>query len=409
VPSFDMKLAWRPPPVSVEDYRRLARRKLPDMVWAYVDGGADDLVTLRANRSAFDRYSLRARVLTGNEGSDLATTVCGANVSLPIAIAPTGMTGMSHWRGEVAIAQAAERAGTRAVLSTAASYTPEEVAAATAENHFFQLYPWAQLEAGARDLTRTFIDRARRSGFTALVVTVDVPVRGNREGERRYGMAIPPEFTPARMANAVRKPRWVYHFLKDQRTGSRLLVDKPGTAAAVRAARLQYRMTHPELNWDDFSWMRDQWDGPLVIKGVLDAADAELAVARGADGVIVSNHGGRQLDSAMSSLAALPAIVKQVGGRAPVYLDGGVRRGTDVIKALCLGATAVFIGRPAVYGLAARGSEGAEEVIEILRAELTRAMTLMGVSSIRDLDQSCLIPNGDPVPARCRHRNGELT
>jgi isopentenyl diphosphate isomerase/L-lactate dehydrogenase-like FMN-dependent dehydrogenase len=399
VPSFDFKLSFRPEPVSVEDYRRLARRKVPDMVWTFVDGAADDLVTMRANRSAFDRYALRARVLTGNEGRHTETTICGTKASLPIAIAPTGMTGLSHWTGEVAIAQAAEQAGTRAVLSSAASYTPEEVARATGEDHFFQLYPWAQLAAGARELTKGFMERARRSGFQALVVTVDVPVRGNREGEVRYGMQIPPVFTPARIANAVTKPRWVYHYLKEQRTGSRLLVDQRGTAAAVRSARMQYRLTHPELNWDDFSWMRDQWPGPLVIKGVLDPADAVEAVSRGADGVIVSNHGGRQLDGALSSLAALPAVVDAVSSRVPVYLDGGIRRGTDVVKALCLGATAVFIGRPAVYGLAARGARGVGEVLEILRAELLRAMTLMGVASTAQLDRSWLLPADQPVEA----------
>jgi isopentenyl diphosphate isomerase/L-lactate dehydrogenase-like FMN-dependent dehydrogenase len=362
------------------------------MVWAYVDGGAEDHATLRANREAFGRWCLRSRVLTGKEARDLSVEVAGVPLSLPVLLAPTGLTGISHWTGELGSAQAAEQAGTRAILSTAATYSIEEVASGTEHDHFFQLYPWADETTGARALTESFIDRAKRSGFPALFVTVDVPTHGNREGERKRGMGTPPILTPSRIANAAVRPKWWYAFLRHQRMSARILVDEGGAKAAVRSVQAQYRWMRPELDWNDFAWMREQWSGPLFIKGVLDAEDAAHAVDLGADGIVVSNHGGRQLDGAVASLDALPAIARRVNGQAEILLDGGVRRGSDVVKALCLGAKAVCIGRPYVYGLAARGPDGVRHVLQILREEISRAMTLMGVDRLEDLDQSWLLP-----------------
>jgi L-lactate dehydrogenase (cytochrome)/(S)-mandelate dehydrogenase len=392
VVAFQYRLSSRPGPITVEDYRRLARRAVPDMVWAYVDGGAEDLVSLRDNRDAFDRWRLRTRVLTGKEATDLSCQVAGVNLSLPVVLAPTGMAGISHWTGEVGAAQAAERAGTRSILSTASTYSIEEVGAATDESHFFQLYPWADEATGARALTESFMDRAKRAGFGALFVTVDVPIHGNREGERKRGMGTPPILTPQRIVSAAVRPKWWYAFFRYKRLSARNLVDEGGVRAAVRAVQTQYRFMRPELDWNDFAWMRERWQGPLFIKGVLDAEDAAHAVDLGADGVVVSNHGGRQLDGAVATLDALPAIARRVGGRAEVLIDGGIRRGSDIVKALCLGATAVCIGRPYLYGLAARGPAGAEDVLAILRQEVTRAMTLMGVSRLDELDRSWLIP-----------------
>jgi isopentenyl diphosphate isomerase/L-lactate dehydrogenase-like FMN-dependent dehydrogenase len=392
VTAFKYKLSSRSGPITVEDYRRLARRAVPDMVWAYVDGGAEDHATLRANRQAFERWCLRSLVLTGKEASDFSVQIAGVPLALPVLLAPTGVTGISHWTGELGAAQAAERVGTRAVLSTAASYSIEEVAGGTQEDHFFQLYPWADEATGARALTESFIDRAKRSGFAALFVTVDVPVHGNREGERRRGMGTPPVLTPRRIADAAIRPKWWYSFLRHQRMSARNLVDEGGVRAAVRSVRAQYRFMRPELDWADFAWMREQWSGPLFIKGVLDADDAARAVDLGADGIVVSNHGGRQLEGAVASLDALPAIARRVNGQAEVLLDGGIRRGSDVVKALCLGAKAVCIGRPYVYGLAARGPAGVEHVLRILREEMGRAMTLMGVDRLADLDRSWLHP-----------------
>lgn len=392
MPAFKYKLSSKPGPITIEDYRRLAHRAVPDMVWAYVDYGAEDLHTLRANRDAFDRYMLRTRVLTGNEATDLSVTVAGQTISMPLLLAPTGLAGLSHWTGERGAAQAAERAGTLSILSTAGSYNFEEVAAATDKDHFFQLYPWADANTGRHDFTLSLIQRAQRAGYKAMFVTVDVPVHGNRESERKRGMGAPPIITPRRVLDAAIRPRWWTAFLKHGRISARNLVDAGGAKAAVSSVRRQWRLMRPELDWDDFKWMRDHWDGPLYIKGVLDAEDAEIAVDLGAQGVVVSNHGGRQLDGAVAALDALPAIAARVGSRAEVLLDGGIRRGADVVKALCLGATAVCIGRPYVYGLAAGGPEGAEHVIRIFREEISRTLTLMGVGSLKELDPSWLLP-----------------
>lgn len=374
-------------PITVEDYRRLARRALPGMVWAFVDGGADAEVTMRANQTGFDGWSLRPRVLTGNAGTGLTTKVGGTELSMPVFLSPTGMTGLTHWQGERAAARAAEAMGTRAVISTASSYTVEEIAEVTSGNHFFQLYPWTSQTTG-QPLSRAFIDRARNAGYAALFVTVDVPVGGNRIGERTKGMGIPPTLTPARALSAVIRPRWAYGFMRHQRVSSRMLVNERGTKAAVASAKAQQNLLRPDLVWDDFARIRDMWDGPVYLKGVLEADDAQRAVELGADGVMVSNHGGRQLDGAAAAIDALPAVVDRVGHRVPVYLDGGVRRGSDVVKALALGATAVGIGRPYVYGLAARGQAGVEHVLQILQEEIVRTLTLMGVADVTDLDRS---------------------
>jgi L-lactate dehydrogenase (cytochrome)/(S)-mandelate dehydrogenase len=392
VPTFQYRLRNPREPMTVADYRELARRKVPDMVWAYVDYGAEDLVTLQANRSAFDRYRLRTKVLSGNKADDLSAQVAGEPVSFPVLLGPVGLLGLAHHTGERGAAQAAERAGTLSVVSTSASYSFEEVSGATDRPHFFQLYPWADLNSGRHDLTLSLMQRAQRAGFRAMFVTVDVPTQGNRESERRRGMGKPPVITPARVLDAARRPAWWTTFLLHQRISQRNLVDGGGGRAAMRSLDKAYTMMRPELDWSDFSWMRDHWDGPLYVKGILDADDAARAVDLGADGVVVSNHGGRQLDGAVASLDALPAVVARVGERAEVLLDGGIRRGTDVVKALCLGATAVLIGRPYVYGLAARGPAGVEHVLGILHEEVRRAMVLMGVNSVKELTPDRLAP-----------------
>jgi isopentenyl diphosphate isomerase/L-lactate dehydrogenase-like FMN-dependent dehydrogenase len=396
--AFAYKLSSRPGPITVEDYRLRARRAVPDMVWAYVDYGAEDMHTLGANRAAFGRHLLKSRVLTGHEAKDLSVTVAGQELSVPILLAPTGLVGLSHWTGEVGAAQAAEAAGTLSVVSTAGSYSFEEVAAGTRRDHFFQLYPWADLATGRHDLAYSLMERARGAGYAGMFVTVDVPVHGNRESERKRGMGAPPVLTPARVLNAAVRPRWWSAFLRHRRISVRNLVPAGGARAAVRSLNAQYRMMRPELTWSDFAWMRQHWQGPLFIKGILSADDAQRAVDLGADGVVVSNHGGRQLDFAVAALDALPAVAHRVGGQAQVLLDGGVRRGSDVVKALCLGADAVCIGRPYLYGLAAGGPAGAEHVVRILREEVARCLTLMGVAELAELDESWLIPAGRTVP-----------
>ena len=391
--AYKFRLRDPAPHVSVDSWRQAARRCLPDLAWHYLDGGADDLVTLNQNMAGFRQWRLRQRVLTGVRNPVLAGVMAREHVSMPVALAPTGAAGISHWTGDIAAAVAAEYAGTRSVLSTASSYTLEEVGEATAHNHWFQLYPFSN-----RDKVGALMARARAAGYTALFVTVDVPVVGNREGERRAGMTQPWTMTPPRVLNMLSRPSWLHAVWRRRRIAAvhyreRDAKNLSATADAIQTAATQARYMQGDLNWEDLAWMRDQWSGPLYVKGVLDADDAAQAVDHiGVDGVVVSNHGGRQLDRAVASIDALPAIVERVGNRAEVYLDGGVRRGTDVITALCLGARGVFIGRPYLYGLAAGGEAGVAAVLEIFRSEMLRAMVLMGCPDIAALDRSWLIP-----------------
>lgn len=400
------KLNWkdRSSPVSIEAWRMLARRKLPDLPWAYVDGGADDLITLEANMAGFHRWRLRQRSLTGIAQPDISATMAGEKLALPLALAPTGAAGLSHWTAEIATARAAEAKGTRFVHGTAASYSLEEVAEATDENHWFQLYPFSH-----RGKVGELLDRAQAAGFTALFVTVDVPVVGNREGERTSGMSQPWTLTPRRVFNMLSRPAWLWNALRHRRLAAVHYLEPsaatpPGAGGqlrraglgaaddAARSAEAQSRYMQADLDWDDLAWMRDRWKGRLYVKGVLDADDAARSVDEfGADGVVVSNHGGRQLGNAVASIDALPAIAERIGDRAEVFLDSGIRRGTDVITAMCLGADGVFIGRPYLYGLAAGGEAGVRSVLDIFQAEIERALILMGCPSIEALDRSWLV------------------
>ncbi len=383
----DLRMRRPEPLVNVEDYRRKARRKLPPMAWTYVDGGADDLVTLNDNRAGFSRWNLRMRALTGNGTPSLSTTVGGVPIAIPVLFAPTGYTGVSHWRGDIDAARAAERNGTRYVLSTASSWSIEEVAEAVTDPPFFQLYP------REGDLAARLMRRAWAAGYRVLFLTVDVPVKGNRESDRRDGMGVEGVLTPARLLRTALHPRWVYEALRYKRLGGRNIIAGGSIADALKSFEIQTReLMQVTLNWDDLAWVRDQWKGKVFIKGILDPEDARRAVALGIDGIVVSNHGGRQLDFSGSTIGALPSIVQAVSGRAEVLVDGGVRRGTDVVKALSLGAKAVMIGRPYIYGLAVAGERGASHVLEILRSEIERALILMGVPGVGSLDRSWLIP-----------------
>lgn len=381
-------LPKRTRPISVAGYRAAARRVLPDLVWAFVENGADDAVTVAANRSAFTRWSLRQRVLRGSAERKVAARFGNTELAMPVMISPTGVNGLVHWRGELATARGAAAAGTRIVVSTAASYSIEEVAAASPVGHWLQVYPWRD-----RELVDWLLERGRRADCATLVITVDVPVFGNRERERRQGMSIPPVLTPRHVLDAALHPRWAYNVLRHQRVYTGNLVEMSGVAADALTAKVRReRALASELDWDDFARVRAQWQGPCYVKGILDAEDAERAVSLGADGIIVSNHGGRQLDSAPATLDALPAIADRVGHRATVLVDGGIRRGTDVVKALCLGADACLIGRPALYGLAVGGESGVRHVLDILRAEIDRTLALMGCPDIVDLGRDWLVP-----------------
>ncbi len=382
--------------ISVEDYRRAAGKRVPRLVWDYIEGGADDLVTVRRNVTSFSKWSLRARMMTAYPERTLSTTVAGVELSLPVLLAPTGALGLSQWRGDLAAARAAEAAGTRLVLSTASSWTIEEVAEGTHADHFFQLYPGG-------DETARLMERAWASGYRALFVTVDVPVIGNREGERRYGytrrgnMDRNLVLTPSHAVDMALHPRWVVDLLRHGRGSMRTLNPEGGLQATFKSIEILHReIERATFSWGDLQWIRENWPGAVYVKGLLDPEDAVRAVAIGCEGVVVSNHGGRQLDHSLAALDALPPIVAAVGDRAEVLLDGGVRRGTDVVKALALGARAVLIGRPQIYGLIVGREEGVVDVLEIFRAEIDRALTLMGAESVHELDRSWMIEEAHP-------------
>jgi isopentenyl diphosphate isomerase/L-lactate dehydrogenase-like FMN-dependent dehydrogenase len=396
VTAFKYRLRNRPPLITVEDFRDRARKALPSMVWSYVDFGAESNSTMESNRNAFARYAFRTRVLAGAKPENLNVTIAGKRISLPVLLAPIGLAGLVNWSGELGAAQAAERCGTVSIVSTSSTYTFEEIASGTSSDNFFQLYPCSD-EGGIETLTERLMVRALDAGYAAMFVTLDVQALGNRESERKQGVGNPPVLTPSRILSAAVRPRWWFNFLFRQRISAKNLLDQKGARAAMTSTSTLAKMFNPELNWDHLAWMRETWKGPLFVKGILSADDAERAADLGVDGVVVSNHGGRQLDGAVATLDALPAIAQRVGGRVQVILDGGVRRGSDVVKALCLGADAVCVGRPYVYGLAVSGSAGAERVVEIFREEIQRTLTLMGVRDLKELDASWLVPADTPI------------
>lgn len=383
---FNYRLRGRGKPLSIEDWRVRARRRVPDMVWAYMENGADDERTLRRNVAAFEDHRLRQRVLTSAGSGGLATRVAGTEVALPVILAPTGLAGAVHWSGDLGAAQAAEQAGTRLVLSSASAYSLEEVGEGTGQAHWFQLYPWRN-----RQLIGSLADRAAGAGFSTLVVTVDVPVYGNRLREQRTGMAIPPTITPARALSAARRPAWTWNLMRHRRLSLKNLEPVPGRSDPMSSVAVQSKNLTARMSWADLSWLRDRWAGPLLVKGILDPEDAHLAADAGVDGVIVSNHGGRQLNGTLASLEALPAIADRVGGRIEVLMDGGVRTGADVVIARALGAKACLVGRPMLYGLAGAGREGVVAVLRILADEMRRTLALMGLDDIDEVDRGCLV------------------
>jgi isopentenyl diphosphate isomerase/L-lactate dehydrogenase-like FMN-dependent dehydrogenase len=371
--------------LTVEDLRRLARRRLPRAIFDFVEGGAGDELTVARNRDAFARIGLLPRVLVDVGARDQSVTVLGERVATPVLVAPTGMAGLCWPRGEVAAARAAHRAGTIYTLSTHSSCSIEEVARDAPGPLWFQLYVWQN-----RDLTRSFVERARAAGYRALVLTVDVPIISRRERDLRNGFTIPPRLTVANALDTLRRPDWIRRVLLGPRLTLANLVGAPGAPRTdiVTLGGVAHREVDPSVAWADLGWFRALWAGPLLLKGVLSADDARRAVDHGVDGLVVSNHGGRQLDGAVASIEALPAIVEAVGGRAEILLDGGVRRGADVVRALALGARAVMVGRPYLYGLAGGGEAGVVRVLEILRDEIDHALALVGVPRAAALDRA---------------------
>lgn len=377
-------------PFNLEEYRRRARQRLPRAVFDFVDGGAEDEVTVRANREAFSSLHLLPQIHADNAPTDLTTTVCGQPLSMPVLVSPTGAVGIVRPEGELAEASAAARCGVIMIMSGAASYTIEEVAAAADPKPWYQLYPWV-----SRKFYGGLIDRAGAAGFRGLIVTVDTPTGGRRERDIANAFAHPPKLTPRNALGIARHPDWAIGVLRHRRVVPKAFADarKPSLFGFVAEAKRSGRQITAALQratWGELEWIRNRWRGPLGLKGIVRPEDALRAVDLGADVIVVSNHGGRQLDGELATLDALPEVVDAVAGRAEVILDGGVRRGTDVLKALCLGARAVSMGRPFVFGLAVAGEAGVVGVLEHVRHETAVSLELLGQPSIQRLDRSYL-------------------
>jgi L-lactate dehydrogenase (cytochrome) len=371
--------------VNIEDLRRLARRRLPRLVFDYIDGAADAEITARENCRAFESIAFRPRSAVAVPSCDLRTTVLGTEISMPLLLAPVGSSRMFWPLGEAAASRAAGEAGTIYTLSTLSGTRLEEVKAATTGPCWYQVYL-----CGGRSVAESAIDRAKQAGYSALVVTIDTPVAGLRERDARNGTKEMLSRNPWTMLpwlpQILSRPRWLADFLADgglMNFPNIVLPDGPMGYADVGAA-----LEASTVCWDDLSWIRAQWKGPVVIKGAHTADDARRAVDAGASAVVVSNHGGRQLDTVAATIRVLPEVVSAVGSQVEVLLDGGIRRGGDVVKALCLGAKAVLIGRAYAYGLGAAGHAGVARAIEILRSDVMRTLKLLGCPSVTALDCS---------------------
>ncbi len=373
--------------VNISDLRRIAKRRLPRAVFDYIDGGADAEVTLGENCRVFDDVTFRPRHAVAVPNCNLSTTVIGMPVDMPILLAPVGSSRMFYPRGEEVAARQAGEAGTIYILSTLSGCRLEDVRAATGRPAWYQLYL-----VGGIDAARGAIDRARAAGFSALVVTIDTPVAGLRERDLRNGtkellgrgvsmLRYVPQF--------LARPRWLVDFLGDGGLMNFPNIVPPGQGP-LPYADISVALEQTTVTWKDFDWIRKAWGGPVVVKGILTGEDARLAVDEGAAAVVVSNHGARQLDGVSPTLRALPEVVAAVNGQVEVLLDGGVRRGSDVAKALALGARAVLVGRAYAYGLGAGGGAGVARAIEILRSDLTRTLKLLGCAASTDLDRSYL-------------------
>jgi L-lactate dehydrogenase (cytochrome) len=376
-----------PRALTIADLRRLAQRRLPRVVFDYIDGAAEAERTLRANCAAFDEVTLRPRAAVAVSAFDLRTTVLGHTLALPFLLAPIGSSRMFFPRAEIEAAAAAGDAGTGYVLSTLSGCAHEDVKAATPGPAWYQVYL-----VGGREVAEGAIARARTAGYSALVVTVDTPVAGLRERDVRNGAGALVSGNPLLMlphvGQLLTRPRWLAGFLGDgglMRFPNVVLPSGPMRYESVGPALAQSVVT-----WADLRWIRDLWRGPVVVKGVLTGEDAARAIDEGADAVIVSNHGGRQLDGVAASLRALPEVLAASRGRVDVLMDGGIRRGSDIVKALCMGARAVLVGRAYAYGLGAAGRAGVARAIDILRTDLARTLALLGVRSIGDLERSLI-------------------
>jgi L-lactate dehydrogenase (cytochrome)/glycolate oxidase len=377
----------------IEDLRQLAEKRVPRMFYDYADSGSWTETTYRANESDFRAIKLRQRVAVNMEGRSTAVKMVGQDAKMPVAIAPVGLTGMQHADGEIHAARAAEKFGIPFTLSTMSICSIEDIAEHTSAPFWFQLYMMRDREAMAR-----MIDRCKAAKCSALVLTLDLQVIGQRHKDLKNGLTAPPRPTLGNLVNLATKPRWCLGMLGTKRHTFRNLVGHVKGVSDMRSlSAWTNEQFDPRLSWADIAWVKEQWGGKLILKGIMDVEDAKLAVQAGADALVVSNHGGRQLDGAPSSIHALPAIVAEVGSQIEVWMDGGIRSGQDVLKAWALGARGTMIGRAMAYGLGAMGEEGVAKALAILHKELDVTMAFCGHTQLANVTRDILVPGTYPA------------
>jgi L-lactate dehydrogenase (cytochrome) len=375
---------------SIDDLRTIASRRVPRAFFEFADGGSYSEQTLRANRADLEAIKLRQRVLVDVSERNLATTIIGQKATAPIILAPIGMCGMQHGDGEILSAQAANEAGIPFTLSTMSICSIEDVAEATAKPFWFQLYV-----INDRGFSKDILGRAMKANCNALVLTVDLQVLGQRHKDIRNGMTVPPEIRLSNIIDIATKPAWAWSILNGRRkTFGNLVGHVKGMNDVTKLSQWIQTQFDPALSWKDVEWLKSIWPGKIIIKGILDVDDARMAVKLGADAIVVSNHGGRQLDGAPSSISVLPEIVDAVGDQIEVLMDGGIRSGQDVLKALCLGAKGTFIGRAFTFGLGAMGQPGVKLALDIIAKELDMTMALCGERKVTELSRMNLYHGG---------------
>ena len=376
---------------NVDDLRRLAKRRLPRGVFDYIDGAAEDERTMAANRAGFADLTFSPRVLTGVGEPDPSTTLLGETIPLPIVLAPTGFTRLAHSEGELAVARAAARAGLPYTLSTLGTYSIEDVAAVNDATKWFQVYVFRD-----RGLVRDMVQRAAAAGYRAIMPTVDTAVFGRRERDVRRGFSLPPKIGLGTLLDGAVHPAWTWDFVRAEPirfanvTGATADGEHIDGTTAITLAEYVNSQFDSTLTWDDIDWLRTCWDGPIVVKGIQSVADARIAADRGIEAIVISNHGGRQLDGSPATIDLVAPVVDAVGDRVEVLVDGGIRRGSDVVKAVALGAKAALIGRAYFYALGAAGERGVDHVLGLFDADVRRTMALIGARSVKELDRDLL-------------------
>ena len=378
----------------IEDLRVIAKRRVPRMFYDYADSGSWTESTYRSNETAFQKIKFRQRVAVNMENRSLENTMIGENVTMPVALAPTGLTGMQHADGEILAARAAEKFGVPFTLSTMSICSIEDVAEHTSRPFWFQLYVMKD-----KGFVERLINRAKAAKCSALVITLDLQILGQRHKDIKNGLSSPPKPTLTNLINLATKPYWCWHMLHTKRrTFGNIVGHASGVSDTSSLSAWTSQQFDPALSWDDVAWIKDKWGGKIIIKGIMEPEDAHLAVKSGADALIVSNHGGRQLDGALTSIEALPAIVDAIGkDDIEIYLDSGVRSGQDVIRSVAMGARGVFIGRPFLYGLGAMGGAGVTKALEVIYNEADLTMAFCGLRNIKDVNKSILVPGTYPT------------